>query len=269
MQESPSMDESVRVPVTRVRGTSATTDDDALAIEEPLEIRVGDRPLSVTMRTPGDDFALAAGFLVTEGVVRDGADIDNIRHWGSPNVVRVALREGVTIDWGRLQRNFYTSSSCGVCGKTSIDAVRIAARPLSSSLVVDASIIHALPDALRARQSAFDATGAIHGAGLFSASGEALVVAEDVGRHNAVDKAIGAFVLARRSFEDTILVVSGRGGFEIVQKAIVAGIAMIVAVGAPSSLAAELARETGMTLVGFAREARFNIYAGDERIVTR
>jgi FdhD protein len=263
MQESPSMDGSVRVPVTRVRGTTAETDDDALAIEEPLEIRVGERPLSVTMRTPGDDFALAAGFLFTESVVRDGGDIESIRHWGSPNVVRVALRDGVSIDWQRLQRNFYSTSSCGVCGKASIDAVRIAARPITSSMRVSAATIHALPDALRARQSAFDATGAIHAAGLFSPTGDALVVAEDVGRHNAVDKAIGSFVLSQRSFDNTILVISGRGGFEIVQKAIVAGIAMVVAVGAPSSLAVELARETGITLIGFAREERFNVYSGD------
>lgn len=261
MQESASMDGSVRVPVTRVRGDDVSADEDALAVEEPLEIRVGDRPLSVTMRTPGDDFALATGFLFTESVVRSGEDIDNIRHWGSPNVVRVALRDGVAIDWQRLQRNFYSSSSCGVCGKTSVDAVRIAARPLTPFRVAP-SVIHALPDALRARQSAFDATGAIHAAGLFSASGSALVVAEDVGRHNAVDKAIGAFVLSARDFAETILVVSGRGGFEIVQKAAVAGIAMVVAVGAPSSLAVELARETGMTLIGFAREGRYNVYAG-------
>jgi len=253
------MDGSVRVPVTRFRGSDSSIEEDALAIEEPLEIRVGDRPLSVTMRTPGDDFALAAGFLVTESVIRGGGDIENIRHWGSPNVVRVALREGVAMDWARLQRNFYTSSSCGVCGKTSIDAVRIAARPLTS-FRVSAAIIHALPDALRARQTFFEATGAIHAAGLFSAAGEPLVVAEDVGRHNAVDKVIGAFVLESRSFEDVILVVSGRGGFEIVQKAAVAGIACVVAVGAPSSLAVELARETGMTLIGFAREGRFNVY---------
>jgi len=253
------MDGSVRVPVTRVRGSDSSIDEDALAIEEPLEIRVGDRPLSVTMRTPGDDFALAAGFLFTESVIRAGEDIDNIRHWGSPNVVRVALREGVAIDWARLQRNFYTTSSCGVCGKTSVDAVRIAARKLTP-FPVDAAVIHELPQALRARQSAFEATGAIHAAGLFSDHGEAIAVAEDVGRHNAVDKVIGAFVLERRSFEQTILVVSGRGGFEIVQKAAVAGIACVVAVGAPSSLAVELARETGMTLIGFAREGRFNVY---------
>jgi FdhD protein len=253
-----------RVAISRVSAAGATVDDDEVAIEEPLEIRVNERPLSVTMRTPGDDFALAAGFLRTEGVIARGADIESIRHWGSPNVVRVALR--VPVDWQRLQRHFYATSSCGVCGKTSIDAVRIASAVVSSTMRVSSTVIHALPDALRAKQEAFASTGAIHAAGIFTADGELLRVAEDVGRHNAVDKAIGAFVVDDRPLGDVVLVISGRGGFEIVQKAAVAGIAMIVAVGAPSSLAVELAREMGVTLIGFARDARFNVYANEERV---
>jgi FdhD protein len=251
-----------RVTVTRADGTH---DDDVVAVEEPLEIRVGDKPLSVTMRTPGDDFDLAAGFLLTEGIVHAFDDIEMMRHWGSPNIVRVALRESVHVDWQRLQRHFYSTSSCGVCGKASIDAIRVQAPAIASDVRVSAAVIRALPDALRTQQRAFEATGAIHATGAFRADGTLVVAREDIGRHNAVDKTIG--VLLRTNTTAEILAVSGRAGFEVVQKAIVAGIAVVAAVGAPSSLAVQLARDMNLTLCGFVRDGRFNVYAGEERIV--
>jgi len=255
------------VPVTRIRGDASEPAEDLLVVEEPLEIRVDDKPVSVTMRTPGEDFALAAGFLFTESIVREAGDIDSIRHWGSPNVVRVALRESARVDLTRLERHFYSTSSCGVCGKTSIDALRVHTEPIASTMRVDARAIARMPDALRERQPAFDATGAIHGAAIFSADGTLLHVAEDVGRHNAVDKVIGAFFLERATpLAEHILVVSGRTSFEIVQKTVVAGIPVLAAVGAPSSLAVELAHEFNLTLLGFVRDGRFNVYAGAKRV---
>ena len=245
--------------VTRVTRSSSTSEDDALAVEEPLEIRVGEKNIAVTMRTPGDDFDLAAGFLFTEGIVKDG-DIESIRHWGSPNVVRVALREGVALDASKLDRHFYTTSSCGICGKTSIEAIRVIAQPLEP-VRPRAELIHRLPSMLEMGQSTFHRTGGLHGAAIFDAEGELLALREDVGRHNAVDKAIGA--LFREGRGGSMLVVSGRASFELVQKAIVARIGVLAAVGAPSSLAVELARELNLTLLGFVRDDRFNIYAGD------
>ncbi|HEV7919596.1 MAG TPA: formate dehydrogenase accessory sulfurtransferase FdhD [Thermoanaerobaculia bacterium] len=251
------MEPTVRVPVLRVPGGD---ESDALAVEEPLEIRLGERPLAVTMRTPGDDFDLAAGFLFTEGVLTSFSSIDGLRHWGSPNVVRVALREGVSIDWQRFQRHFYASSSCGVCGKASIELVRVHASGVTPVRIT--AEIAALPERLREQQTAFAATGGIHGAGLFTAEGALVVAREDVGRHNAVDKAIGALWREGARLDDKLLVVSGRAGFEIVQKAAVAGIPALIAVGAPTSLAVELAHELGLTLLGFVRDGRFNVYAG-------
>ena len=250
------MDSIVRLNVTRARGDASESAEDTLVVEEPLEIRVGERAVSVTMRTPGDDFDLAAGFLFTEGVARE---FESIRHWGSPNVVRVDLH--APVDLQRLQRHFYSTSSCGVCGKTSIDALRVNASPVAA-VDVPASIIHALPQALVAAQKTFAATGAIHAAGLFDLAGNLLRVREDVGRHNAVDKLIGSYVREGRTrLDQTILLLSGRAGFEVVQKAIVAGIPIIAAVGAPSSLAVELARELKATLLGFVRDGRYNVYA--------
>jgi FdhD protein len=256
-----------RTNVTRVDGSSRSSADDLLAVEEPLEIRIADKPLAVTMRTPGDDFELAAGFAFTENVVASRDDIVSIRHWGSPNVVRITLRDGVKIDWQRLQRHFYAASSCGICGKASIDSIRVHVKPLTASLRIDAELIRALPDLARAHQKTFDATGAIHAAALFTTGGELLQVREDIGRHNAVDKVIGAmFLEGTMPLADHVLFVSGRAGFEVVQKAVVAGIAVIAAVGAPSSLAVELARELNVTLIGFLREGRFNVYFGEERL---
>ena len=250
-----------RVPVTRVPGGS---DDDAVVIEEPLEIRVGDKPVSVTLRTPGEDFDLAAGFLFTESIIHQRDEIESIRHWGSPNVVRVALRDGARLDLQRLQRHFYSTSSCGVCGKASIDALRVNAEPLDDEVRVPTAMLLSLPDVLRANQSAFEATGAIHGAAAFTGDGTLLRVREDVGRHNAVDKVIGS--LFTDGTRADILVVSGRTSFEIVQKCVVARIPILVAVGAPSSLAIELAQEFRLTLLGFVRDQRCNVYAGGERI---
>jgi len=252
------MSNSIRI--TRVDATSAVDAEDVLVIEEPLEIRVSEKPVSVTLRTPGDDFDLAAGFLFSESIVRSASDIESIRHWGSPNVVRVALREGIRIDLQRLQRHFYSTSSCGVCGKVSIDALRVQTSPIVSSMSVSREAIVSLPATLRAAQKTFDTTGAIHAAGLFTPDGALLRMREDVGRHNAVDKVIGSFLREGVALDETILCVSGRASFEIVQKAIVARIPVLAAVGAPSSLAVELAREFGLTLLGFVRDGRFNVY---------
>jgi FdhD protein len=262
---------------------------DLLAAEEPLEIRLGARDpdgrrthrgVSVTMRTPGDDFELAAGFLFTEGILSARRQIRQIRHCGPAapggggNVVRVELADDVVVDWRRLERHSYTSSSCGVCGKTSIDAVRTvaaAARSDAGRSSDDASwhpgVIHRAPDALRRAQAVFERTGGLHAAALFDHEGGLLCLREDVGRHNALDKLIGAqFLAGALPLADRLLLVSGRASFELVQKAAMAGVALFAAVGAPSSLAVDLAREQNMTLLGFARGDRFNIYAGASRI---
>jgi len=258
------------IAITRITPAGAETAEDVVAIEEPLEIRAAwtadgeprEKNISVTMRTPGDDYDLAAGFLFTEGLIRAG-DIESIRHWGSPNQVRVALQPHARIDASKLDRHFYTTSSCGVCGKTSIDAVSIAAAPLPLSEPVSADVVHELPRALQGAQTAFNATGGVHGAALFDRDGRLLRLREDVGRHNAVDKVIGSYVRANESpFANTILTVSSRGSFEIVQKAIVAGIPVVVFIGGPSSLAVDLARRFNVTLVGFVRDGRFNVYSG-------
>jgi FdhD protein len=261
------------VDVTRMTGESVTCDGDVLAIEEPLEIRVAweaegeprEKSLSVTMRTPGDDADLASGFLFTEGLIGSAADIDSIRPWGSPNVVRIAIRPGVRIDAGKLLRHFYTSSSCGVCGKTSIEALRVVTTPLPPrSRPVSGEVIHRLPHQLERQQEAFRATGGIHGAAVFDAAGRLLRSREDIGRHNAVDKVIGSlFREGATPLRECILLVSSRASFELVQKAIVAGIPTVAAVGAPSSLAVDLAREFGVTLLGFVRNGRLNVYAGE------
>ncbi len=231
--------------------------------------------LSVTMRTPGNDFELAAGFLFTEGIVRGKRDLARIAYCTDPgvaqeyNIVNAVLRADVAFQADLLSRHFYVSSSCGVCGKTSLEAVRVAAHlpiPPDRPRLSPAGIA-AIPDRLREGQALFSETGGLHAAGLFDSEGERRSVREDVGRHNAVDKLIGAEVLADHiPLSDRVLAVSGRASFEILQKAAVAGIPFVVAVGAPSSLAVTLAEEFGMTLVGFARGERFNVYAGRERV---
>jgi FdhD protein len=250
---------------------------DTLAAEEPLEIRVAGRPLTVTMRTPGDDFDLARGFLVSEGVVSAESDIDAIRYCAGAtangvntyNVLDVLLDDGVAAPDPSLERNFYTTSSCGLCGKASLEAVRTISKwhVDRDPLRLNAATITTLPEKLRAAQRVFDRTGGLHAAALFDADGELLCVREDVGRHNAVDKVMGwALDAGRLPLSGTTLMVSGRASFELVQKAVMAGVPALAAVSAPSSLAVDLAREMGLTLIGFLRGSSMNIYSGLERI---
>ncbi len=246
--------------------------DDYLVGEEPLEIRIGTRPISVTMRTPGHDLELAAGFLLTEGVINGSDQIISLCQVTSRgqkrNVVRVDLRAGVKIDSARLRRNFTATSSCGLCGKASIDAVRVRgiARP-NPDLRVSPDVLCLLPEALRSSQTLFGRTGGPHAAGLFDAMGRLVALREDVGRHNAVDKLIGWALLEKRlPLRESLLLVSGRGSFEIVQKALTAGIPIVACISAPSSLAVQLAWEFGLSLVGFLRGKRFVLYAGEKRL---
>ncbi len=246
---------------------------DYLVGEEPLEILIGDHPLSVTMRTPGNDLELAAGFLFTEGLIAKHADILSVWHeadsgQNSANRVHVELSAGVEFDPRASQRNFYAASSCGICGKASIEMIHARnIKPPNTNCTVDPEVLCALPEHLRAGQRVFSRTGGLHAAGLFDMRGELQVLREDVGRHNAVDKVIGwALANDLLPLSNSLLMVSGRGGFEIVQKALVAGIPVLASVSAPSDLAVKLAREFGMTLVGFLRGRRFVVYSGAERL---
>jgi FdhD protein len=248
-------------PVEVLRLPTGTAERDELAVEEPLEIRVGGRPVAVTMRTPGHDDELAIGFLVSEGIqprgARAAADL-------AANTIEV---DADGFDPGRLERNFYTSSSCGVCGKGALEAVAVEAAHVDSELHLPLSLVAQLPDRLREAQHAFAATGGLHATGLFDATGELVCVREDVGRHNAMDKVIGwAFRESQLPLRDHVLCVSGRLSFELVQKAAVAGCPILVAVGAPSSLAVELAHDRGLTLCGFVRDGRVNVYSEPWRI---
>lgn len=264
------------VTITRVEGGRGAQAEDILVTEEPLEIRLGHGPLedrrevrlSVTMRTPGHDEELALGFLTTEGLVDGPAQVlrvepcANVKEEERGNVVRAELHPSVALDPTRWQRNFYTTSSCGVCGKSSIEAVHArCARPLAPWGPIDAAVLTALPDRMRTAQTVFRHTGGIHAAALFDRAGALLLLREDVGRHNAVDKVIGAALRDGIALDRCQLLVSGRAGFELVQKCVVAGIPLMAAVGAPSSLAVALARANGLSLVGFLRDGRFNIYA--------
>lgn len=258
-------------------GVRTTRRPDTVTAEEPLEVRVAGRALAVTMRTPGDDFDLTIGFLLTEGLIGAAADVATLMHCqdegddGRPtyNVVDVALAPGVPEPDVSLERSFYTTSSCGVCGKASIDAVRLRS---PYDVTADATswrpeLLLELPDRLREHQKVFDRTGGLHAAGLFSADGELLAVREDVGRHNAVDKVVGwAAREGRLPLTGCVLMVSGRASFELTQKALMAGIPCLAAVSAPSSLAVSLAGESGMTLVGFLRPPRMTVYAGAQRL---
>ncbi|MEU6658785.1 formate dehydrogenase accessory sulfurtransferase FdhD [Streptomyces sp. NPDC046821] len=268
---------TARRRVLRVRDGVSSYRPDTLAVEEPMEIRVGGRPLTVTMRTPGHDFDLAAGFLVSEGVAHVGEDVAGIRYCAGAtadggntyNVVDVLLAPGVAAPDASLERNFYTTSSCGLCGKASLEAVRTSAAwtVAEDPLRVSPETVTALPDRLREAQKVFDSTGGLHAAGLFSAEGELLCLREDVGRHNAVDKVIGhALREGMLPLRGTVLMVSGRASFELVQKALMAGIPMLSAVSAPSSLAVDLAEENGLTLIGFLRGTSMNVYTGAERL---
>jgi FdhD protein len=268
---------TARRPILRIRNGQYSRRPDTLAVEEPLEIRVGGRPLTVTMRTPGHDFDLAAGFLVSEGAVYATDQVAGIRYCAGAtagggntyNVVDVVLAPGVAAPDASLERNFYTTSSCGLCGKASLEAVRTSAKwsVADDPLCIAPDALARIPDRLRAAQRVFDSTGGLHAAGLFTADGELLSLREDVGRHNAVDKVVGhALRSGLLPLRETMLMVSGRASFELVQKALMAGIPMLTAVSAPSSLAVDLAAENGLTLVGFLRGTSMNVYAGAERL---
>lgn len=255
------------VPVQKFGAGEPAAQQDLLAVEEPLEIRIGEKNIAITMRTPGQDAELAAGFLFTEGIVRRRADIEQIACGRNRAVVTLAA--GVELDLGRLQRNFYMTSSCGVCGKASIEALESAGCTILPRNVprVAEALIRSLPDQLRGSQEVFNRTGGLHAAGLFSTEGTLILLREDVGRHNAVDKLIGRAVLdGQVPLGDRLLMVSGRASFELVQKAVMAQIPVMAAVGAPSSLAVKTAHRFGMTLIGFLRNDRFNVYSGASRI---
>jgi len=271
--------------IKKIYGTGMMQADDLVAVEEPLEIRVEygqtgrreQRSIAITMRTPGNDFELATGFLFTEGIIRSFADVLSIRYCSGAaaestgNIVRVGLAEHVIPDLDKLQRNFYMSSSCGICGKASIEAVRTISgkRESNGSFKISRDVVFSLPEKLRAKQKVFEHTGGLHASALFDTDGNLLLLREDVGRHNALDKLIGAalrlVINEQMMMDNKILLLSGRISFELVQKAAMAGIPVICAVGAPSSLAVEMASECGISLAGFVRDIRFNIYCGEER----
>lgn len=275
---------SLPVDISRIEGVDSRKESDVVAVEEPLEIQlcsstaVGSaaKSISITMRTPGEDADLALGFLFTEGIIESAEQVATVGHQGETdpetglqNTIRVELQPDVDIDLGRLERHFYTTSSCGVCGKTSLEALRVTGQ---SSLAhctdtYPRDVIVAIADRVRNQQRVFTETGGLHAAAVFDPRGKIIIVKEDVGRHNATDKAIGALLQDGRLPANSCgLFVSGRASFELMQKALVAGIPLLVAVGAPSSLAVQTAKEFDMTLVGFLRGQKFNIYAGAERI---
>jgi len=276
--------DSQAVDISKVSNGLRKAQADSVAVEEPLEIRLAystpdgraTRSISITMRTPGNDNELAAGFLFSESIVQQASDISGIELCGPPapdsgnhNVVRVDLAPRVSVDLGRLHRHFYTSSSCGVCGKTSLDALRIVGvEPLNhNNAAFTRGVLTSVPDKLRQSQATFDATGGLHAAAAFNKAGDLIVTMEDVGRHNAVDKVVGALLLDDQlPAADLGLMVSGRASFELMQKALIAGMPLLAAVSAPSSLAVQLANEFDMTLVGFLRGDSFNIYSGGQRI---
>lgn len=276
-----------QVTIKKVQASTSASFTDMLSVEEPLEIRIGYGPendrqqknISVTMRTPGNDLELATGFLFTEGIITSYNDVTAVFHTGmecssqKQNIVQAELAEGFTPHLQQSDRNFYTTSSCGVCGKSSIQSIRTvsAFHPLHKpALSIDADMLYQLPGRLRAAQNNFSATGGIHACGLFNRSGDLLLLREDVGRHNALDKLIGAALMDHAlPLNGHILLLSGRASFELIQKAAMAGIAMVAAIGAPSSLAVDLAREFDITLLGFLKENRFNIYhSGDQLIIS-
>lgn len=267
---------TARRRVKHLAAGKASTRPETLVVEEPLEIRVNGAAVTVTMRTPGADFELAQGFLLTEAIIAGRDDVQTIRYCGGAvegantyNVLDVTLAAGVAAPSLDVTRNFYTTSSCGVCGKASLDAVRLIGRfaPGADPATVAAATLEAMPGQLRSAQKVFDSTGGLHAAALFGVDGTMLVVREDVGRHNAVDKVIGWALEQRRvPLAGSVLLVSGRASFELTQKAVLAGIPVLAAVSAPSSLAVSLAEESGITLVAFLREDSMNIYTRADRI---
>ena len=275
---------SLAIEVSRVQGERRFDEADSVAVEEPLEIQLcwptaegsAAKSISITMRTPGDDADLAIGFLYSEAIVTSASQIAAVTHAGPPdpdsglrNVIRVELAADVDIDFSRLERHFYTTSSCGVCGKASLDALRVTGLQSLSRIRTSfsQSMVVSMPDKLREQQAVFAQTGGLHAAAVFSPDGEIVLVREDVGRHNALDKVIGALLMDGRLPAHALgLLVSGRASFELLQKALVAGLPLLAAVGAPSSLAVQLAKEFEMTLIGFLRRGNFNIYAGADRL---
>ena len=263
---------TVSAEILRYRpGQKTQKSEDAIAVEEPLEIRVRGRGIAVTMRTPGEDPELAAGFLMSEGIITRREDIVEIApclQSDSPdNTLNVFLSPAVTVDYERLTRHVFASSSCGLCGKASIEAVRRSFPAIESELSVPAALINELPARMRASQRSFALTGGLHAAAIFDSAGELIAVREDIGRHNAVDKVLGYGLLTTKAtFNASILLVSGRASFEIIQKALSGRIPIICAVSAPSSLAVEFARENGQTLIGFLRANSMNIYSGAQRV---
>lgn len=277
------MESTHRIDIRRVRDGVVETTPDVVAVEEPLEIRLGfvdgerrEIDLAITMRTPGSDVDLAMGFLFTEGIIARAEDVESIAYCEPPpagedreNVIAAQLADGVVFDEGRLARHFYTTSSCGVCGKASLEALRTQSvfEPPGMDFRVKASVLEALPDELAKHQRVFEATGGLHAAALFNSAGALETLREDVGRHNALDKLVGASL--RRGalpWYGRGLLLSGRGSFELLQKAMMAGCSLVAAMGAPSSLAVDLAAEFGITLVGFLKPQGFNIYTHAERI---
>jgi FdhD protein len=264
------------VPVERIGRPAAGSVEDLAAVEEPLEVRLHGRSFAVIMRSPGDDRALAAGFLLSEGIITSPDDVGAVEHCRHPdhpevhNIVDVYLHGKAAESLDRIldeRRNVLTNSSCGLCGRVTIDSLRLRADPLPVTWTMAREVAAGLPDRLRERQIAFAETGGLHAAGLFQPDGTCVLTAEDVGRHNAVDKVVGAMVLEERvPLSAYALAVSGRASFEIVQKAWIAGLGLICAVSAPSSLAVELAQEAGLTLLGFVRDGGFNIYTHPERL---
>jgi FdhD protein len=266
-------------PESDITPFAAESTDDLLAVEEPLEIRIAigeennrlQKNISVTMCTPGQNKDLAAGFLFTEGIIKNKEDIVfcNSLNQAGNNIVVVELKPGILFDPKKMERHFYTSSSCGVCGKTSIDAVKNIFSNVGTpdNFIITADLLTKLPDSLRKQQEIFEHTGGLHASALFDSVGRLIITREDVGRHNALDKLIGACLMAGNiPLNKYILLLSGRASFELIQKSAMAGIKIVCAIGAPSSLAVDLAKETGITLIGFLRGNRFNIYSGQERI---
>ncbi len=261
----------VPIPVRTIQANGEEQRLDLVAVEEPLEIRLNGKPVSITMRTPGHDMELSAGFLFAEGLLQSPDQIAGISQ-PKRDRVEVELHPEVEIEAARLDRNFYMTSSCGICGKASIEALQAAGCPVlpAEAPALDAAVVHQLPATLRGVQSVFDQTGGLHAAALFDFNGRLEAVREDVGRHNALDKLIGPeFLAGRTPLSQRLLLVSGRTSFELIQKALMAGIPIVVAVGAPSSLAVELALRSRMTLIGFVRDHRFNVYSGASRIVNQ
>ncbi|MCD6063178.1 MAG: fdhD [Flavipsychrobacter sp.] len=266
---------TLRADIYKVSRNHMSETDDVLAVEEPLEIRLVhgsadkriQKNLSVTMRTPGSDKELATGFLFTEGIINNISHVKDVLL--NDNIISIIIDEDVNFDLSKLERNFYTTSSCGVCGKSSIEAVKTVCQISSDggTLHYPAGLIYTLPNLLRKQQDVFESTGGLHASALFDAEGKLLLLREDVGRHNALDKLIGAALeQGMLPLDNHLLLLSGRASFELLQKAAMAGIKMVAAVGAPSSLAVQMAKESGITLIGFLRDNRFNIYNGEQRI---